>query len=56
MFVYDLFVAGSVEERMLQLQERKRRLADAILEGEAPTVDHLSEADVDVLFSPLMAY
>ena len=55
-FVYDLFVAGSVEERMLQLQERKRRLADAILEGEAPTVDHLSEADVDVLFSPLMAY
>lgn len=55
-FVYDLFVAGSVEERMLQLQERKRKLADAILEGDAPTVEQFTESDVDVLFSPLMAH
>ncbi|MEM9693114.1 MAG: DEAD/DEAH box helicase, partial [Myxococcota bacterium] len=30
-FVYNLIVAGSVEERMLRLQERKRQLASAIL-------------------------
>ncbi len=52
-FVYDLFVAGSVEERMLQLQRRKRRLADAILAGEVPD-ERLSEDDVEVLFAPLM--
>jgi hypothetical protein len=29
--VYSLIVAGSVEERMLALQQKKRRLADGIL-------------------------
>ncbi|MEM9073882.1 MAG: DEAD/DEAH box helicase [Myxococcota bacterium] len=53
-FVYDLFVAGSVEERMLQLQQRKRRLADAILAGQLPADERLSEADVEVLFAPLL--
>ena len=31
-FVYNLIVAGSVEERMLALQRHKRALADAILD------------------------
>ncbi len=53
-FVYDMFVAGSVEERMLQLQQKKRKLADAILHGELPQVDALTEADVEVLFAPLV--
>ena len=53
-FVYDMFVAGSVEERMLQLQQKKRRLADAILHGELPQVDAITEADVEVLFAPLV--
>ena len=52
-FVYNLIVAGSVEERMLQLQERKRRLADAILAGELPSDTRLTEDDVEVLFAPL---
>lgn len=52
-FVYDLYVEGSVEERMLQLQERKRRLADAILAGELPSDTRLTEDDVEVLFAPL---
>ena len=30
-FAYNLIVAGSVEERMLALQRRKRHLADSIL-------------------------
>ncbi|HUH03959.1 MAG TPA: DEAD/DEAH box helicase [Kofleriaceae bacterium] len=52
-FVYNLIVAGSVEERMLRLQDRKRWLADSILraEGEAPAT--WSERDVDDLFAPL---
>ena len=29
-FVYELFVAGSVEERILALQRKKQRLADAM--------------------------
>jgi SNF2 family DNA or RNA helicase len=32
-FVYNLIVAGSVEERMLALQQRKRALAANVLEG-----------------------
>lgn len=51
-FVYNLIVAGSVEERMLALQQRKRELADGLLApGESAT--ELSERDVDDLFAPL---
>jgi len=50
-FVYNLIVAGSVEERMLQLQERKRKLASAILEG--GKASRLEAADVEDLFAPL---
>ena len=53
-FVYNLFVAGSVEERMLRLQKRKRGVADAILGAAAPSAT-LSEDDVEVLFAPLGA-
>ena len=59
-FVYNLIAAGSVEERMLQLQQRKRRIADAILatrkgSGLAPVLDpsHIDTAAVDDLFAPL---
>jgi SNF2 family DNA or RNA helicase len=50
-FVYNLIVAGSVEERMLMLQERKRHLANTILGAE--TSGSLSESDVEDLFSPM---
>ncbi|MEM9193424.1 MAG: C-terminal helicase domain-containing protein [Myxococcota bacterium] len=49
--VHNLFVAGSVEERMLGLQRRKRQLADALL-GNAPSAS-FSDDDVDLLFAPL---
>ena len=52
-FVYDLFIAGSVEERMLQLQTKKRNLANAILAGELPPDQKFTEDDVEVLFAPL---
>jgi superfamily II DNA or RNA helicase len=51
-FVYRLIVAGSVEERMLQLQQRKQQLADAIL-GAGQAAAPLSLADVEDLFAPL---
>jgi superfamily II DNA or RNA helicase len=52
-FVHDLIIAGSVEERMLSLQRHKRDLADAILEPESRRGTRLSERDVDDLLAPL---
>lgn len=52
-FVYNMIVAGSVEEQMLQLQRRKRFLADSILEGGKGGGLDLSADDVDGLFAPL---
>jgi superfamily II DNA or RNA helicase len=51
-FVYNLIVAGSVEERMLQLQDRKRQLAEAIL-GSGQTTAAFDMEDVEDLFAPL---
>lgn len=56
-FVYKLMTQGTVEEKILALQNRKRGLADQLLEnggasGEAGS--HLLTADdLDVLFQPL---
>ncbi|HEX4423441.1 MAG TPA: C-terminal helicase domain-containing protein, partial [Kofleriaceae bacterium] len=52
-FVHDLIIAGSVEERMLSLQRHKRDLADAVLEQEARPTGKLSERDIDDLLAPL---
>jgi superfamily II DNA or RNA helicase len=52
-FVYNLIVAGSVEERMLALQQRKRALANGVLGVAAPSFGALSRDDVDDLFAPL---
>jgi len=51
-FVYNLIVSGSVEERMLGLQRRKQNLADSILGAGNPDLE-LTEGDVDDLFAPL---
>ena len=53
MFVYKLIAAGSVEERMLALQQRKQRLADGILGAGATQAAELSVEEVDDLFAPL---
>src|SRR3569623_1855888 len=52
-FVHDLIVAGSVEERMLGLQHHKRALANAILADRDPTSTSLTDRDVDDLLAPL---
>lgn len=51
-FVYNLIVGGSVEERMMGLQRRKQNLANSILCAGDPSLE-LTESDVDDLFAPL---
>ncbi|MEM6531718.1 MAG: DEAD/DEAH box helicase [Myxococcota bacterium] len=52
-FAYNLVVAGSVEERIMRLQQRKRHLADSILAPTGTALGSLSSSDVDDLFGPL---
>ena len=53
-FVHNLFVAGSVEERVMRLQQHKRWLSNMLL-AEGSRVAALSEADVEELFAGLDA-
>ena len=53
-FAYNLIIAGSVEEKMLAIQQKKRNLADGLLEGGTAKLD-LSMEDLDDLFAPLSA-
>jgi superfamily II DNA or RNA helicase len=50
--VYRLVAAGSIEERLLALQQRKAALADAVL-GSAAAAAALQPADVQALLAPL---
>jgi SNF2 family DNA or RNA helicase len=52
-FVYNLVTAGSVEERMLALQQRKRELAQSVLAQPTEAGPVLGECDVEQLFAPL---
>ena len=51
-FVYKLIVSGSVEEKMMALQERKAMLADGMLSSHGASAE-LSDADVDDLFAAM---
>ena len=52
-FVYKLIVAGSIEEKILALQERKAMLADSVLSGERDFGQRFGEEDIAGLFEPL---
>lgn len=52
-FVYKLIVAGSIEERILALQERKAELADGILSDDRGIQLKFGEEDIAALFAPL---
>jgi len=59
-FVYKLMTEGTVEEKILALQDRKRGLSDQLLKGDADKAGgkagHLLTAeDLNVLFQPLPA-
>ena len=52
-FVYKLLCAGTVEEKIQQLQQRKAGLAKAILEGGTRTGLRFDESDIETLFAPM---
>ena len=54
-FVYKLIVAGSIEEKILALQERKAELAEGILSADSSAVLKFGEDDISALFAPLPA-
>lgn len=54
-FVYKLIAAGSVEERILELQARKAGLAQGVLDGGLTSAAQLTQADLDALLAPLSA-
>ena len=52
-FVYKLVAQGTVEERMLELQQRKKALAAGIYEASGNAAAALDAADIERLFEPL---
>lgn len=52
-FVYKLVVAGSIEEKILSLQERKAELAEGILSEDAEGLSKFNENDIAALLEPL---
>ena len=52
-FVYKLIVAGSIEEKILALQEKKAELAAGILSEDASSLVKFGEADIAALLAPL---
>jgi len=52
-FVYKLITEGSVEEKILELQERKRDLANAVHQKNATKKPLWSSEELDALFAPL---
>ena len=53
-FVYKLVVAGSIEERMLALQERKTALTEGVLGVDAAGAPKFSAEDLRGLLAPLV--
>ncbi|MCX8492400.1 MAG: DEAD/DEAH box helicase [Cyclobacteriaceae bacterium] len=49
-FAYKMICKDSVEEKIIQLQERKQALADDLIQEDASFVKTLSRADVEFLF------
>ncbi|MCB9544749.1 MAG: SNF2 helicase associated domain-containing protein [Myxococcales bacterium] len=49
--VYKLVARGTVEEKILELQARKRSLAEATVDAERMVVDALTRADLEAVFA-----
>jgi superfamily II DNA or RNA helicase len=54
-FVFKLIASGTIEERMLELQDRKRAIADGVYGDENAMPTQLTAADLESLFTPLVA-
>jgi SNF2 family DNA or RNA helicase len=51
-FVHNLYVSGSVEERVIALQNKKKWLSSSLLADEAAG-SAITEGDIESLFAPL---
>ena len=54
-FVYKLVVAGSIEEKILAMQEKKAELAAGVLSEDAEAMAKFGEDDLSALLAPLPA-
>jgi SNF2 family DNA or RNA helicase len=52
-FVYKLVVAGSIEEKILALQDKKAELAAGVLSEDSKALAKFGEADIRALLEPL---
>lgn len=52
-FVYKLVVAGSIEEKILVLQEKKAELAASVLSEDSAALSKFGESDIRALLAPL---
>lgn len=52
-FVYKLITEGTVEEKILELQERKRELAEGVYQNGKASKQLWTADDMDALFAPL---
>ena len=48
---YKLIVEGSVEQKIMQLQTRKQRIADSIIDDRTPLMNGLSREDIQFILS-----
>ncbi|MCL2716343.1 MAG: SNF2 family helicase [Alphaproteobacteria bacterium] len=51
-FVHQLVVAGTIEEKMLPIKEKKRALAETVFDRESGSALGVGEEDLDRLFEP----
>ncbi|RFC37459.1 MAG: Superfamily II DNA or RNA helicase, SNF2 family [Candidatus Nitrotoga sp. LAW] len=54
-FVYKLITESTVEEKIVAMQEKKRNLAQGILDDNGETVSSFSTEELTMLFEPLQA-
>lgn len=53
-FIYKLITEGTVEEKILEMQEKKRKLILGIVKSDAKKQNiHLTQKDLNVLFEPI---
>lgn len=52
-FVYKLIAAGTVEERVLQMQERKKGLIDGLFGDQKEALRKWNEDDLEDFFKPI---
>ena len=50
-FAYKMICKGTIEEKIIQLQQRKKKLAEDLIGGEEGFVKALTENDIEFLFS-----